>query len=62
MTGYKIQYGDYGYNCWGKPKWYGWYEYENKVYVDKNKCIEVMEDAKEQFPDRDFDIYEIEIE
>ena len=23
MTGYKIHYGDYGYDCWGRPEWCG---------------------------------------
>lgn len=62
MIGYKIHYGDYGYDCWGKSEWCGWYEYNNVVYIDKNKAIEVMEDAKEQFPDREFEIYEINVE
>lgn len=30
MTGYKIRYGEYGYDCWGASEWFGWYEY-NKI-------------------------------
>ena len=53
MKGYKIHYGEYGHDCWGKPEWCGWYEYDNQVYLDKSYCETVMEDIKEQFPDRD---------
>ena len=35
MTGYKIYYGNYGYDCWCIPEWCGWYEYDNQVYLDK---------------------------
>ena len=35
MKGYKIHYGEYGHDCWGKSEWCGWYEYDNKVYLDK---------------------------
>ena len=62
MIAYKIHYGEYGHDCWGKSEWCGWYEYNNVVYIDKNKAIEVMEDAKEQFPNREFEIYEINVE
>lgn len=59
--GYKIHYGEYGHDCWGAREWCGWYEYDNVVYTDFKKCQEVRDDAKEQFPDIDFEIYEIEI-
>lgn len=61
MIGYKIHYGEYGHDCWGAREWFGWTEYDNVVYKDIKKCQEVRDDAKEQFPDRDFEIYEIEI-
>jgi len=61
MTGYKIHYGEYGHDCWGKSEWCGWYEYDNQVYLDKSYCEAVMEDIKEQFPDREFEIYEVEV-
>lgn len=61
MTGYKIRYGDYEHDCWGKSEWCGWYDYNNVVYTNYNKAENVMEDAKEQFPDRDWEIYETEI-
>ena len=62
MTGYKIHYGDYGYDCWGRPEWCGWHEYDDVVYTNEDKAIEAMEDAKEQFPDREFELYEIELQ
>ena len=62
MIGYKIHYGEYGHDCWGASEWYGWFDYENKIYTNKDQAIKVMEDAKEQFPYHEFEIYEIEIE
>ena len=62
MTGYKIRYGEYGYDCWGASEWFGWYEYNNVVYANHNKAIQIMEDAKEQFPDKEFEIYEVNID
>ena len=38
-----------------------WYDYDNVVYTDYNKCKEVLYNAKEQFLDREFEIYEVEI-
>ena len=61
MVGYKIHYGEYGYECYGGREWFGWTEYDNVVYIDFKKCKEVRDDTKEQFPNRDFEIYEIEI-
>ena len=61
MKGYKIHYGEVGHDCWGAREWYGWYDYDNVVYTEKKKCKEVYFDAKEQFPDKDFEIYEVEI-
>ena len=61
MTGYKIHYGNYGYDCWGKPEWCGWYEYDNVVYTNADKAIEAMEDAQEQFPNHKFELYEIDL-
>ena len=62
MTGYKIRYGEYGHDCWGASEWFGWYEYNNVVYANHNKVIQIMEDAKEQFPDKEFEIYEVNID
>lgn len=59
MIGYKIHYGEYGHDCWGAREWFGWTEYDNVVYKDLKKCQEVRDDAQEQFPDRDFEIYKI---
>lgn len=59
MVGYKIHYGEYGHDCWGAREWFGWTEYDNVVYKDLKKCQEVRDDAQEQFPDRDFEIYKI---
>jgi hypothetical protein len=58
MKGYKIHYGEV---CWGAREWSGWYNYDNVVYTDWSECNDVMQDVKEQFPDRDFEIYEVEI-
>lgn len=62
MTGYKIRYGEYGHDCWGASEWFGWYEYDNVVYTNEDKAIEVMEDIQEQFPNREFEIYEVNID
>ena len=35
MIGYKIHYGEYGHDCWGASEWYGWFDYENKIYTNK---------------------------
>ena len=62
MTGYKIRYGEYGHDCWGASEWFGWYEQNNVVYANHNKAIQIMEDAQEQFPDKEFEIYEVNID
>lgn len=62
MTGYKIRYGEYGHDCWGASEWFGWYEYNNVVYANNNKATQIMEDAQEQFPDKEFEIYEVNID
>ena len=62
MTGYKIHYGEYDHDCWGASEWFGWYDYDNVVYLKHEKAEKVMEDAKRQFPDRSFEIYEIKID
>ena len=62
MTGYKIYYGNYGYDCWCIPEWCCWYEYDNVVYTNEDKAIEAMEDAKEQFTEREFELHEIELQ
>ena len=54
MTGYKIRYGE--------SEWFGWCEYNNVVYTNHNKAIQIMEYAKEQFPDIEFEIYEVNID
>lgn len=61
MKGYKIHYGEFGHDCWGAREWCGWYDYDNVVYTDYNKCKEVLSNAKKQFLDREFEIYEVEI-
>ena len=62
MTEYKIYYGNYVYDCWCIPEWCCWYEYDNVVYTNEDKAIEAMEDAKEQFPEREFELHEIELQ
>ena len=62
MTGYKIYYGNYGYDCQCRSEWCCWYEYDNVVYTNEDKAIEAMEDAKEQFPEREFELHEIELQ
>ena len=32
------------------------------VMLSKDKAIEAMEDAKEQFPEREFELHEIELQ
>ena len=62
MIGYKIHYGEIGHDCWGAREWFGWTDYDRVVYTNKSKAEAIMEDAQEQFPDRDFEIYEVEIQ
>ncbi len=62
MKGYKIRYGEYGHDCWGASEWFGWYEYDNKVYKSCEKCQEAINRAKVKYPDRTFEMYEIEID
>ena len=62
MKGYKIHYGEIGHDCWGAREWFGWTDYDRVVYTNIKKCKEVMEDAQEQFPDMEFEIYEVEIQ
>ena len=62
MKGYKIRYADYGYDCWGKTEFTGYVDYDQVVYINYNKAVKIMEDAKKQFPNKDFSIYEIEIQ
>ena len=61
MIGYKIHYGEYCRDCSNAREWFRWTEYDNVIYKDFKKCQEVRDDAKEQFPNRNFEIYEIEI-
>ena len=46
MKGYKIHYGEVGHDCYGAREWCGWYDYDNVVYTDYNKCKEVLSNAK----------------
>lgn len=60
MKGYKIHYK----NKEGliiDSEWFEWYDYDRIIYTDIKKCKSVMEDAQEQFPDRNWEIYETEI-
>lgn len=61
MKGYKIHYGEIGHDCWGAREWFGWYDYDNIVYIKYKSAEKIMEDAKEQFPDKNWEIYETEI-
>ena len=36
-------------------------EYDRLNYIDKTKAEDVITNIKEQFPDKEFNIYEIEI-
>lgn len=61
MIGYKIHYGEYDHDCWGKPEWCGWFDYDNNVYTTKEKCNQSINEAKKKYPERQFKMYEIEI-
>lgn len=61
MIGYKIHYGEYGHDCWGKSEWCGWYEYDNKVYTTQDKLNEAIKKAKIDHKNWEFDFYEVEI-
>ena len=54
MKGYKIHYGEVGHDCCGARERCSWYDYDNVVYTDYNKCKEVLYNAKEQFLDSFF--------
>ena len=60
MIGYKIHYGEYDHDCWGKPEWCGWYEYDNVVYEDYCLAYYVMRDIQEHFSNYYFEKYEKE--
>lgn len=53
MIGYKIYYKDDNNK---------WCDYDKSIYIDETKAIEVMEDIKEQFPDKTWKIYEVTID
>ena len=36
-------------------------EYDNVIYTNIDECRNACLDAQEQFPDRSFEIYEVEI-
>ena len=61
MIGYKIRYGDYDHDCWGKTEFCGWYDYEDVVYTNLDECKKVKAQYESQYGNRDWDIYEIEI-
>ena len=61
MIAYKIHYGEYGYDCYGAPEWCGWYDYDNVTYLRYEIAKRVIEDVKEQFTDRNWEIYETKI-
>lgn len=61
MNGFKIHYGEYGHDCWGKPEWCGWYEYDNVIYVNEDTANKMLLEAKKKYPDRQFELYEVEI-
>ena len=46
----------------GRPERCCWYEYDNVIYTNEDKAIEAMEDAKEQFPELEFELHEIELQ
>ena len=60
MKGFKIHYKNKEVLIIDS-EWFEWNNYDNVVYTDKNKAIEVMEDVKEQFPDREFELCEVEL-
>jgi len=62
MIGYKIRYADYGYDCWGKTEFSGYVDYDQIVYTNYDKAVKIMETAKDQFSNKSFSIYEVEIQ
>lgn len=62
MIGYKIRYADYGCDCCGKTEFAEYIDYDQVVYINYNKAVEIMKDANEQFPDKNFSIYEVKIQ
>ena len=52
MKGYKIYYSDQKKN---------WYEYDNIIYTDKKKALNVMRDAQEQFTNKTFELFKFYI-
>lgn len=39
MKGYKVEYNYWGYDCWGKPELGFWEDYDNEVFLSKDKCV-----------------------
>ena len=61
MIGYKIRYGEYGHDCWGKREFCGWHDYEDIVYTNLDECKKVKSQYENTYKDCDWDIYEIKI-
>ena len=61
MVGYKIRYGEYGHDCWGASEWFGWYDLNDTIYITHEMAKEAYFNAKQEFPNRDFEIYEVKI-
>ena len=42
MTGYKIQYNEWGYDCWGAPERGFWKDKPGPIYTSESKAKEAM--------------------
>lgn len=62
MIGYKLKYGEYGHDCWGKPEWCGWYGYDDNIYTSIDKVNEAKRIAEQKYHDREFKIFEVNID
>ena len=59
--GYKIYYGEYDHDCWGKPEWCGWYEYDDTIYLNIDECKNDVRIAEQKHPDREFKVFEVNV-
>ena len=61
MTGYKIEYGTVGYDCWGAPdfSWDG--DYDGTIYINEDECLAEIERLKNRHHDMNFRIKTVKI-
>ena len=61
MNGYKIRYGEYGHDCWGASEWFGWYDYDDVIYTNFDEAKKNILDLMRKEPNKNFEIYKVQI-